>query len=113
MILHNAAGIAMVLLAMAAAQGRGTDMGATGQGGAGAAAAAHAAPITMDQRGDAATQDAAIDPMSSEYMVVDSESIPRGLTVALYYPKKLCSQGLKHDGRHARQACGGTPGSLK
>jgi hypothetical protein len=71
MILHNAAGIAMVLLAMAAAQGRGTDMGTMGQGGAGPMGAGHAAPITpttIDQRGDAATQDAAIDAMSSMHM---------------------------------------------
>jgi len=73
MILHNAAGVAMVLLALAAAQGRGTDMAGTmGQGGgAGSMAAPHAAsatPATIDQRGDAATEDAAIDAMSSEHM---------------------------------------------
>ncbi len=40
MILHNAAGVAMVLLALAAAQGRGTDIAGTmGQGGAGSMAA--------------------------------------------------------------------------
>ena len=45
MILHNAAGVAMVLLALAAAQGRGTDMAGTmGQGGAGSMAASHARP---------------------------------------------------------------------
>jgi hypothetical protein len=71
MILHNAAGVAMVLLALAAAQGRGTDVGTMGQGGAGSPAA-HAAlttqATTIDQRGDAATQDAAIDAMSSEHV---------------------------------------------
>jgi hypothetical protein len=85
MILHNAAGVAMVLLALAAAQGRGTDIGGTtGQGDAGSMAAAHAATnkaapitqastqtLTMDQRGDAATQDAAIDAMSSMHMSDD------------------------------------------
>jgi hypothetical protein len=72
MILHNAAGVAMVLLALAAAQGRGNDVAGTmGQGGAGSIAAAHAAQITMDQRGDAATQDAAIDAMSSIHMSED------------------------------------------
>ncbi len=71
MILHNAAGIAMVLLAMAAAQGPGGDIMVTmGQRGA---ASAHAgpgtsAPITLDQRKEAAAQDAAIDAMSSEHM---------------------------------------------
>jgi hypothetical protein len=75
MILHNAAGVAMVLLALAAAQGRGVDMAGTmGQGGAGTMAPPHAAsvartaPITIDQRGDAATQDTAIDAMSSMHM---------------------------------------------
>jgi hypothetical protein len=70
MILHNAAGIAMVLLAMAAAQGRGTDLAGTmGQGGAGSAAATQAAPTTaMHQSGDTATSEAAIDAMSSEQM---------------------------------------------
>ena len=72
MILHNAAGVAMVLLALAAAQGRGTDITATmGQGGAGPTAAQHTAPASptaMGQRGDAATQDAAIDAMSSMHM---------------------------------------------
>jgi hypothetical protein len=72
MILHNAAGIAMVLLALAAAQGRGSDMAGTmGQGGAGAMASPHAAPVTpttTDQRDDAARQDAAIGAMSSMHM---------------------------------------------
>lgn len=69
MILHNAAGIAVVLLAMAAAQGRGVDMtGTMGQGGAGSTAAAQAAPITINQRGDTATSEAATDAMSSEHM---------------------------------------------
>ncbi len=65
MILHNAAGVAMVLLALAAAQGRGSDMAGTmGQGGAGMAAS-HAAATGTDQNGDAASQDAAIGAMSS------------------------------------------------
>ena len=72
MILHNAAGVAMVLLALAAAQGRGVDMAGTmGQGGAGAMAPSHAAPVTpatINQRGDAATEDGAIDAMSSMHM---------------------------------------------
>ena len=68
MILHNAAGIAMVLLAMAAAQGRGTDMSATGQGGTGSTAAAQTALGAMNQRGDTATSEAAIDAISSEHM---------------------------------------------
>ena len=72
MILHNAAGIAMVLLALAAAQGRGGDVAGTmGQGGAGTMAAPHAAsvtPSTSDQSGDAARQGAAIDAMSSMHM---------------------------------------------
>lgn len=69
MILHNAAGIAMVLLAMAAAQGRGTDLAGTmGQGGAGSTAAAQTAPGAMNQRGDTATSEAAIDAISSEHM---------------------------------------------
>ncbi len=62
----------MVLLALAAAQGRGSDMAGTmGQGGAGTMAAPHAAsvtPSTSDQSGDAARQDAAIDAMSSMHM---------------------------------------------
>jgi hypothetical protein len=72
MILHNAAGIAMVLLALAAAQGRGSDMAGTmGQGGAGAMAAPQAASVTptiTDQHDDAATQNAAIGAMSSMHM---------------------------------------------
>jgi hypothetical protein len=72
MILHNAAGIAMVLLAMAAAQGRGSDISGTmGQGGAGTMAAAHTAsvtPTTIEQRGGGAAQDAAIDAMAPEHM---------------------------------------------
>jgi hypothetical protein len=69
MILHNAAGVAMVLLALAAAQGRGSDMaGSMGQGGAGTMASQHAAGVTPDQSGDTARQDAAIDAMSSMHM---------------------------------------------
>lgn len=85
MILHNAAGVAMVLLALAAAQGHGSDIGGTvGQGDAGLMTAAHSTPnkaspitqastqtLTKDQRGDAATQDAAIDAMSSMHMSDD------------------------------------------
>ena len=62
----------MVLLALAAAQGRGSDMAGTmGQGGAGTMASQHAAsvtPSTSDQSGDAARQGAAIDAMSSMHM---------------------------------------------
>ena len=59
----------MVLLALAAAQGRGSDMAGTmGQGGAGAMAAPHAATTTTDQSTDAARQDAAIGAMSSMHM---------------------------------------------
>lgn len=72
MILHNAAGIAMVLLTLAAAQGRGTDMAGTmGQGGAGTMAPPHAAavtPTTTDRRSDTAREDAAIGAMSSMHM---------------------------------------------
>jgi hypothetical protein len=68
MILHNAAGVAMVLLALAAAQGRGTDITTTGQGGAGQTAPQHAAVNSADRRGDAASQEAAIDAMSSMHM---------------------------------------------
>jgi hypothetical protein len=72
MILHNAAGVAMVLLALAAAQGRGTDVaGTVGQGGAGAIAPQHAASAvssTTDQRAAAAAEDGAIDAMSSMHM---------------------------------------------
>jgi hypothetical protein len=56
MILHNAAGIAVVLLAMAAAQGRGVDMtGPMRQGGASSIAAAQAASVTTKQGGGDAT----------------------------------------------------------
>ena len=59
----------MVLLALAAAQGRGSDMaGSMGQGGAGTMASQHAAGVTPDQSGDTARQDAAIDAMSSMHM---------------------------------------------
>lgn len=72
MILHNAAGIAMVLLTLAAAQGRGTDMAGTmGQGGAGTMAPPHAGavtPATTDRRSDTAREDAAIGAMSSMHM---------------------------------------------
>jgi hypothetical protein len=65
MILHNAAGVAMVLLALAAAQGRSTDMtGAMDQGVAGMAAL-RAATIKTDQNGGGAGQNAAIGAMSS------------------------------------------------
>jgi hypothetical protein len=71
MILHNAAGIAMVLLALAAAQGRGGDVAGTmGQGGADVVPP-HAASVgttTTDQRVNAVPQDAAIDAMSSMRM---------------------------------------------
>ena len=71
MILHNAAGIAMVLLTLAAAQGRGTDMAGTmGQGGAGRwrRRTRRRTPTTTDQRSDTARQDAAIGAMSSMHM---------------------------------------------
>jgi hypothetical protein len=78
MILHNAAGIAMVLLALAAAQGRGTDMAGTmEQGGAGPMTASHTvsstpttptAPTVIDRRGDAATEEGAVGAMSSMHM---------------------------------------------
>ena len=72
MILHNAAGIAMVLLALAAAQGRGGDVAGTmGQGGASTMAPRHAAavtPSTTDQRRDTAREDGAIGAMSSMHM---------------------------------------------
>ena len=46
MILHNAAGVAMVLLALAAAQGRNSDIvGTTGETVAGAAAAQSTAGV--------------------------------------------------------------------
>jgi hypothetical protein len=68
MILHNAAGVAMVLLALAAAQGRNSDIvGTTGQGGAGAPAS-QSATVTTDERGDAANPDTVIDAMSSMHM---------------------------------------------
>jgi hypothetical protein len=70
MIVHNAAAVAMVLLALAAAQGRGHDMtgemtGTMGQGGGGGQTAQ---PPVMDRHGDIATQYAAVDAMSSERM---------------------------------------------
>jgi hypothetical protein len=72
MILHNAAGVAMVLLALAAAQGRGTDIAGTmDHGGAGMAASHASATRTetrTDQNGGAAGQDAAMGAMSSEQM---------------------------------------------
>jgi hypothetical protein len=78
MILHNAAGIAMVLLTLAAAQGRGTDMAGTmgqgGAGGVGSSAASHASAINTDQNGDTARQDAAIGAMSSEHMDMSAHS---------------------------------------
>jgi hypothetical protein len=71
MVVHNAAGVAMVLLALAAAQGRGHEMaggmtGTMGQGGGGAEQTAQS-PV-IDHHGDVATQDAAVDSMSSEHM---------------------------------------------
>jgi hypothetical protein len=76
MILHNAAGVAMVLLALAAAQGRGSDVaGPMDRSGAGATAGSHAAataPTKTNQTGDAATQGAAIDAMSSMHMSEDT-----------------------------------------
>ena len=72
MILHNAAGVAMVLLALAAAQGRGTDIAGTmDHGGAGTAAPHASATGTQartDQNGGAAGQAAAMGAMSSEAM---------------------------------------------
>ena len=72
MILHNAAGIAMVLLALAAAQGRGGDVpGTMGQGGASTTAPRHTAavtPTTTDRRSDIAREDGAIGAMSSMHM---------------------------------------------
>jgi hypothetical protein len=72
MILHNAAGIAMVLLALAAAQGRGGDVaGAVGQGGPGTTAPRHATavtPTTTDRQSDTAREDGAIGAMSSMHM---------------------------------------------
>jgi hypothetical protein len=71
MIVHNAAAVAMVLLALAAAQGRGHDMtgdmkGTMGQGDGGTGRTAQ--PPVMDQHVDVASQDAAVDAMSSERM---------------------------------------------
>jgi hypothetical protein len=70
MIVHNAAAVAMVLLALAAAQGRGHDMTGdmTGTMGQGSGAAQTSQPRVMDQHGDVATQDAVVDAMSSEHM---------------------------------------------
>ena len=71
MILHNAAGVAMVLLALAAAQGRGTDIAGTmDHGGAGMAVARlrTRTKTRTDQNGGAAGQDAAMGAMSSEQM---------------------------------------------
>ncbi|MGZ3620805.1 MAG: hypothetical protein ACXVAA_09905, partial [Candidatus Binataceae bacterium] len=68
MILHNAAGVAMVLLALAAAQGRGTDIAGTMDHGGAGMAASHASATRTDQNGDAAGQDAAMGAMSSEQM---------------------------------------------
>jgi hypothetical protein len=72
MIVHNAAAVAMVLLTLAAAQGRGHEMagdmkGTMGQGGGGTAEQT-AQPPVMGQQGDVATQDAAVDAMSSAHM---------------------------------------------
>jgi hypothetical protein len=71
MIVHNAAAVAMVLLTLAAAQGRGHEMtgdmtGTLGQGGG--AAEQTAKPPVMGQHSDVAIQDAAVDAMSSEHM---------------------------------------------
>jgi hypothetical protein len=64
MILHNAAGVAMVLLALAAAQGRNSDIaGTAGQGGAGAPAAQ--SPIAATDGRDAASTAAVMGAMSS------------------------------------------------
>src|SRR5947207_288634 len=72
MILHNAAGIAMVLLALAAAQGRGGDVpGTMGQGGGSTTAPRHTAavtPTTTDRRSDIARENGAIGAMSSMHM---------------------------------------------
>src|SRR5260370_37597866 len=72
MILDNAAGIAMVLLALAAAQGRGGDVAGTmGQGGASTMAPRHAAavtPTTTDQRSGTARGGGAIGAMSAMHM---------------------------------------------
>ena len=70
MIVHNAAAVAMVLLALAAAQGRGHDMTGdmTGTMGQGSGAAQTSQPRVMDQHGDVATQDAVVDAMASEHM---------------------------------------------
>ena len=72
MILHNAAGVAMVLLALAAAQGRGSDMAGTmGQVGAGSMPPSHAAiaiPSSTGQNSDASSQNAAVGAMASEQM---------------------------------------------
>ena len=67
MIVHNAAAVAMVLLALAAAQGRGHDMTGdmTGTMGQGSGAAQTSQPRVMDQHGDVATQDAVVDAMAS------------------------------------------------
>jgi len=65
MILHNAAGVAMVLLALAAAQGRNSDVvGTTDQSSAGAPASQWAA-AGSDERGDAPSSDAVMGSMSS------------------------------------------------
>ena len=70
MIVHNAAAVAMVLLALAAAQGRGHDMTGdmTGTMGQGSGAAQTSQPRVMDQHGDVATQDAVVDAMAPEHM---------------------------------------------
>jgi len=78
MILHNAAGVAMVLLALAAAQGRGTDIAGTMDHGGAGMAASHAsatsAETAADQNGGAAGQAAAMGAMSSRAMSSDEMS---------------------------------------
>ena len=59
MIVHNAAAVAMVLLALAAAQGRGHDMTGdmTGTMGQGSGAAQTAQPPLIDKHGDEISYD--------------------------------------------------------
>jgi len=65
MILHNAAGVAMVLLALAAAQGRNSDIvGTTDQSGSGAPTP-QSATAASDERSEAAGSDAVMGSMSS------------------------------------------------